>query len=143
MTNHLNTVVDENDANCVASNKASDVWQPTCNVKSIKMTKEVVKWLRQGDNKYREFFVRRIEQLAAGERSRILAKRLTGCETTIYETYLEQKSGHRILWTESGNSLLIWYVAKHKNVSRLMSLIDDAESRSKRQLIPCFRTFRY
>jgi hypothetical protein len=26
-------------------------------------------------------------------------------------------------------------MAKHKNVSRLMSLIDDAESRSKRQLV--------
>ena len=31
-------------------------------------------------------------------------------------------------------SLLIWYVAKHKSVSRLIGLIDDAESRSKRQL---------
>jgi hypothetical protein len=127
--------LDENNANYVATRKASDLWQPTYNVKMIKMTKEVVKWLRQGDNKYLEFFVRRVEQLAAGERSRILAKRLTDCETTIYETYLEQKSGHRVLWTENGNSLLIWYVAKHKNVSRLMSLIDDAESRSKRQLV--------
>lgn len=71
--------LDENDANYVATRKASDLWQPTYNVKMIKMTKEVVKWLRQGDNKYLEFFVRRVEQLAAGERSRILAKRLTGC----------------------------------------------------------------
>jgi hypothetical protein len=47
---------------------------------------------------------------------------------------MQQKSGHRVLWTEDGYSLLIWYVAKHKNVSRLMSFIDDAESISKRQL---------
>ena len=101
----------------------------------IKMTQDVVKWLRRSDSKYRDFFVRRIMQLAAGDRSRILAKRLTGSKTLIYETYLEQKSGHRILWTENeGGSLLIWYVAKHKAVSRLMTLIDDAESRSSRQL---------
>jgi hypothetical protein len=94
-----------------------------------------MKFLRVGDSKYREFFIRRIEQLATGDRSRILAKRLTGSNSIIYETYLEQKSGHRILWTESSDgSLLVWYVAKHKDVSRLMDLIDDAESRSSRQL---------
>jgi len=102
----------------------------------IKLTSDVVKWLRRGDNKYLDFFVRRMKQLAAGDRSRILAKRLTGSKTLIYETYLEQKSGYRILWTESeaDGSLLIWYVAKHKSVSRLMGLIDDAENRSSRQL---------
>ena len=95
----------------------------------------MVKWLRRGDSKYREFFLRQIEQLASGHRSRILKKRLTGCTTPIYEVYLEQKSGHRILWTEGKDqSLLIWYVAKHKDVSRLIGLIDDAESRSSRQL---------
>ncbi|CAB9504446.1 tetratricopeptide repeat and ankyrin repeat containing 1 [Seminavis robusta] len=103
--------------------------------KKVLMTKEVMKWLRVADSKYREFFVRRTEQLARGDRSRILAKRLTGSKTTIYETYLEQKSGFRILWTEKSNGyLLIWYVSKHKSVSRLMDLIDDAESRSSRQL---------
>jgi hypothetical protein len=105
------------------------------NCDNIKLTSDVVKWLRRCDNKFREFFARRMKQLAAGDRSRILAKRLTGSETLIYETYLEQKSGQRILWTESDDgSLLIWYVAKHKSVSRLMGLIDDAENRSSRQL---------
>lgn len=100
----------------------------------ILMTKEVVKWLRVGDTKYRAFFVRRMQQLTSGDRSRILAKRLTGSKTTIY---LEQKSGFRILWTENdGATLLIWYVAKHKSVSRLMKLIDDAEDRIRRQLTP-------
>ena len=51
----------------------------------------VVKWLKQGDKKYKTFFVRRMQQLANGERSRILRKRLKGSATTIFETYLEQK----------------------------------------------------
>ena len=98
----------------------------------IQLTSDVVKWLKQGDCKYREFFARRMKQLSSGDRSRILAKRLKGSKTTIYETYLEQKSGFRILWTIEGSNLLVWYVAKHKNVSRLMRLIDDSESRSTR-----------
>jgi len=32
----------------------------------IKLTKEVVKWLRVADTKYKEFFVRRMKQLSAG-----------------------------------------------------------------------------
>lgn len=52
------------------------------------------------------------------------------------ETYLEQKSGFRILWTEEGNNIVIWFVAKHKEVSRLMKLIDDSKSRSARQQLP-------
>ena len=139
---HLGGVDTEED--CVDDEQSSEYeeeqtsrqeWQAVGNLVLIKFTSDVVKWLRRADSKYREFFVRRIEQLASGQRSRILNKRLTGCKTTIYETYLEQKSGHRILWTEGKDlSLLIWYVAKHKDVSRLIRLIDDAESRSSRQL---------
>jgi hypothetical protein len=103
---------------------------------TIHLSSDVVKWLRQADMKYREFFVRRIQQLQNGDRSRILAKRLRGSESTIFETYLEQKSGHRILWQDETNErILIWYVAKHKHVSRLMRLIDDSESRSMRQRV--------
>lgn len=102
----------------------------------IHLSADVVKWLRQADGKYRDFFVRRVQQLSAGDRSRILEKHLKGSSSTIYETYLEQKSGHRILWQyESADSILIWYVAKHKSVSRLMRLIDDSQSRSARQRI--------
>mmetsp|Transcript_31447 Transcript_31447/g.75881 ORF Transcript_31447/g.75881 Transcript_31447/m.75881 type:complete len:2497 (-) Transcript_31447:208-7698(-) len=105
--------------------------------KAIQYTPHIVKWLKQGDPKYRDFFVRRITQLAQGERSRILAKRLKGSKVvTIYETYLEQKSGFRILWTEEGDDMLVWYVAKHDNVSRLVRLIDDSKARSNRQLVP-------
>jgi hypothetical protein len=104
---------------------------------SFQMTSHVVKFLQQGDNKYRSFFVRRMQQLASGERSRILQKPLKGSKSIIYETYLEQKSGFRILWTEEeyGN-IVVWYVAKHKQVSRLMQLIDDSKSRSARHRMP-------
>ena len=103
---------------------------------SFQMTSHVVKFLQQGDKKYRSFFVRRMRQLASGERSRILQKPLKGSKTLIYETYLEQKSGHRILWTEEADTLVIWYIAKHKQVSRLMQLIGDSKSRSARQQLP-------
>eukprot|EP00957_Ditylum_brightwellii_P132442 10099433-Ditylum_brightwellii.AAC.1 len=64
------------------------------------MTSHVVKFLQRGDKKYRSFFVHRMRQLASGERSRILQKPLKGSQSHIFETYLEQKSGHRILFTE-------------------------------------------
>ena len=67
---------------------------------NIQYTSHVEKWLKaQQGNVYKDFFVRRMRQLANGDKSRILAKRLSGSKTTIYETYLEQKSGMRILWT--------------------------------------------
>ena len=103
---------------------------------SFQMSSHVVKFLQQGDKKYRSFFVRRMQQLARGERSRILRKPLKGSNSHIFETYLEQKSGHRILWTEEGENIVVWYVAKHKQVSRLMQLIDDSKSRSARQQMP-------
>lgn len=102
----------------------------------FQVTSHVVKFLKSGDPLYRSFFVRRMQQLASGDRSRILQKRLKGSESTIYETYLEQKSGFRILWTEEGDTIVVWFVAKHKSVSRLMRLIDDAKSRSARQKMP-------
>ena len=110
----------------------------TAAFKDIHLSGDVVKWLKNGDPKYVEFFVRRMQQLACGDRSRILAKRLNGTTTNkvpIYETYLEQKSGFRILWTEKGDYMLIWYIAKHDRVSRLMRLIDDSKNRSERQRV--------
>lgn len=104
---------------------------------NIKLTDDVVKWWcnRRTPKSFKEYFIRRLKQLAAGDRSRILNKRLTGSKnTTIFETYLEQKSGFRILWTEdSKRGLLIWFVSSHERVSRNMERIDKAESRSTRQ----------
>lgn len=76
-----------------------------------------------------------MEQLSLGERSRILQKRLKGSQSTIFETYLEQKLGFRILWTQEGTSIVVWFVAKHKDVSCLMRMIDDCKSRTARQQI--------
>ena len=123
--------------------------RPPCD--HIQLTKDVIRWLDRQDSKYRNFFVRRIYQLAMGERSRILKKNITGTRrTTIWETYLDQKSAQRILWTEykyehrqlplqhstenHERGIFVWYVAKHDNVPRLIKLIDNAESRSRRQL---------
>ena len=110
----------------------------------FKITKEVRKWWEHGDPKYKEFFLRRLRQLAAGDRSRILQKKLTGSrKTTIFETYLEQKSGFRILWTEAAEAeqedsrrtgILVWYVSPHDRVSGYMRQIDEAEKRTLRQL---------
>mmetsp|Transcript_16444 Transcript_16444/g.38138 ORF Transcript_16444/g.38138 Transcript_16444/m.38138 type:complete len:2423 (+) Transcript_16444:381-7649(+) len=103
---------------------------------SFQMTSHVVKFLKNGDPQYRRFLVRRLHQLATGESSRILKKRLKGCRTPIFETYLEQKSGFRILWTEEGSTKVIWFLSPHDRVSRLAKLIDDAKNRTARQLVP-------
>jgi len=102
----------------------------------FQVTSHVTKFLKTGDTKYREIFVKKITQLAKGERSHKLQKPLQGCESVIYETYLENKSGWRILWTQEGDSLVIWFVCQHKSVSRLAKLIDDAKNRAARQQLP-------
>ena len=107
------------------------IWSDT-----FQVTSHVIKFLKSGDPLYRSFFVRRMKQLARGDRSRILQKRLKGSKSAIYETYLEQKSAFRILWTEESDTIVVWFVAKHKSVPRLIRLIDDAKRRTARQRIP-------
>jgi len=109
----------------------------TGNHTNIMYTENVKKWLRgPAGGRYRDLFVKRMKQLSRGERSRILAKRLKGTSktVTVFETYLEQKSGKRILWQIEGNNLLVWFVASHDNVSRLMKLIEDSQNRKHRRL---------
>lgn len=126
---------EETDSLAAAVDTQVDVYDGTDCFKRIKFTKDVVKWLRVADPKYKEFFVRRVRQLSAGENGRKLAKRLVGCQSLIFESYLEQKAGHRILWTPSSDdSILIWFVASHDRVPRYLKLIDDSENRSSRQL---------
>jgi AAA domain len=129
---------------------------PAHKIDQIQLTKDVLKWLDRQDSKYRGFFIRRICQLADGERSRILKKHLTGTKTAIWETYLDQKSGQRILWTECETFLtatsdgkpqiergiLVWYVAKHDAVNRLMRQIDRAEDRSSEKLTSALTLFK-
>lgn len=102
----------------------------------FQVTSHVCKFLKTGDTKYREIFVKKITQLAKGERSHKLQKPLQGCESVIFETYLENKSGWRILWTQEGDRLVIWFVCQHKSVSRHAKLIDDAKNRAARQQLP-------
>jgi len=101
---------------------------------NIKLTHNVVKWFKDSSPKFRDMFCRRISQLASGEKSRILRKHLTGSKHTIWETYLDQSTAQRLIWTECRNStgepsILVWYVSKHKWVSRYMVLIDKMLSR--------------
>jgi hypothetical protein len=100
-----------------ATRRLDEVVRP--NFDRIKLTKQVTKWLSGGgrgdDPKLRKIFLQRITQLAAGDRSRILRKRLAGARNmTIYETYMD--GNFRILWTDDTDSvdinlgLVVWYV---------------------------------
>ena len=63
----------------------------------VEFTETVMKWLHNADTRYRVMFSNRIERLAQGERSYMLAKRLKGCNNPVFETKLD--AGQRILWT--------------------------------------------
>ena len=109
-------------------------------LESIKITADVVKWYRNADPRLSELFLCRLRQLAAGDRSKILSKRLVGSKTfAIFETYLDQAhTAQRIVFTEIRErnglaGILIWYVSKHKHVSRCMKQIDDTDARQNRQ----------
>jgi hypothetical protein len=92
---------------------------------SILLTSAALRWQRKvGDQKRLDLFTRRLAQLATGDRSYCLAKHLKAAGAsapTIVETKLDR--GQRILWTQRGSSVLVWYVAKHDNVQRCLSLI--------------------
>ena len=55
--------------------------------------------------------------------------------TQIFETYLDQAhTAQRIIFTEIRErtglrGILVWFVSKHKHVSRYMELIDDSIAR--------------
>ena len=49
----------------------------------FQVTSHVVKFMKNGDSKYREIFVKRMKQLAKGERSHKLQKPLKGCGSII------------------------------------------------------------
>ena len=53
----------------------------------FQMTSHVVKFIKHGDPKYREIFVKRLKQLAKGERSHKLQKPLKGCDSIICELH--------------------------------------------------------
>ena len=103
------------EARGMASRRLDEIEKP--DFERIKLTKAVTEWLdgsgRGNDAKLRHIFRQRLTQLAAGDQSRILQKRLTGARNmSIYETYMD--GNFRILWTEDTQSetvslgLVIW-----------------------------------
>jgi hypothetical protein len=130
--------VESDSENCISENTMNNAQDNLVNIdwSQFQVTHHVCKFLKNGDAKFREIFVKKIKQLGKGERSHKLQKPLQGCESVIYETYLENKSGWRILWTQEDLRLVIWFVCQHKSVSRLARLIDDAKNRTARQQLP-------
>jgi len=99
------------------------------NVNSIQLTAEALRWLRkQKDEKYRLLFTHRLEQLARGDRSYCLSKQLKGSSRRVVETKLD--AGQRIIWTQRGSDILVWFVCKHKHISRCVQLVEKAYDRA-------------
>jgi hypothetical protein len=87
--------------------------------KTILMTSDALKWNRhQKDPTLRHKFAARLEQLAGStqreRRSYCEQKPLKGGTRHAMETKLD--AGDRIIWTENEreNTILVWYVCKHK-----------------------------
>ncbi len=109
--------------------------------KKVMWTNDMLKWFKRADGRYRGLLKARLTQLDSGQRSHHLMKRLVGFEHPIFEAYLDNKVGIRILWTEFRATIggsrfvgpLIWYVSSHDKVSRYASLIVDSLNRVSRQ----------
>lgn len=81
----------------------------------FRVSTHVVKFIKNGDPMYRKIFVMRMKQLARGDRSHKLQKPLKGVLSIIYESYMDNsKGGFRILWTQERDSIVVWFIAKHK-----------------------------
>lgn len=103
-------------------------------VYDILLTGAALRWIRkQKDERYKELLMKRLNQLASGEMSLALAKRLQGSAREVFETKLDK--GQRIIWTRRGETKLIWFVCKHDKISRCCELVDLSYSRvvAKRQ----------
>eukprot|EP00546_Thalassionema_frauenfeldii_P011581 CAMPEP_0178925970 /NCGR_PEP_ID=MMETSP0786-20121207/18238_1 /TAXON_ID=186022 /ORGANISM="Thalassionema frauenfeldii, Strain CCMP 1798" /LENGTH=1471 /DNA_ID=CAMNT_0020600971 /DNA_START=303 /DNA_END=4718 /DNA_ORIENTATION=+ len=98
-------------------------FSPEAKVLTILLTSEALKWLRmQKDQKYRNLFHKRIDQLAKGGQSYCLSKKLKGSKHGAFETKLDK--GQRIIWTQRGTERMIWFICKHDKISRCCELID-------------------
>jgi len=103
-------------------------------VDNIEISNPVNKWLDAADSKYRQMFLRRIEELARGHRSYAYSKRLIGCSHPLFEAKLD--AGMRIMWTElhrqgEAPSIMIWFVSKHDKVPHYVKLMNMYFSRQK------------
>jgi hypothetical protein len=67
-------------------------------LENIELSSSALKWFEFADLSLREIFLKRVTQLADGQRSYALSKRLKHCSYPVYETKLDK--GMRILWTK-------------------------------------------
>jgi hypothetical protein len=116
--------------------------EPIVGLRVIKvlLSMHVMKWINQprsGQNVLREIFVKRVGQLAKGYQSYCTQKVLQGSGGLhLWEAKLTKSD--RILYSRVSTctdelapveSILVWYVCKHKAVSTLVELIRDSYRR--------------
>ncbi len=108
--------------------------------RGIWLTEDVKKWYAGADGRLAESFMERLERLATRNFGRKVQKRLKGSAVPIFEAYLDQaRTALRILWTEvverGTSNIFVWYVSKHKDVSRRMLQIDESFKRLNRRQV--------
>ena len=107
----------------------------------IWLTEDVKKWYAHADARLATSFMERLERLATRNFGRKVQKRLRGSTTVpIFEVYLDQtRTALRILWTEvverGTSNIFVWFVSKHKDVSRRMLQIDESFKRLNRRRV--------
>ena len=107
----------------------------------IWLTEDVKKWYAHADARLATSFMERLERLATRNFGRKVQKRLKGSTTVpIFEAYLDQaRTALRILWTEvverGASNIFVWFVSKHKDVSRRMLQIDESFKRLNRRRV--------
>ncbi len=90
----LDSSEEEEEEEEVDSKQSNDATTENGDISSIDWSKfqvsvHVIKFIKNGDHMYRDIFVKRMKQLAKGERSHKLQKPLKGCESIIYESYMD------------------------------------------------------
>ncbi|KAJ1437479.1 hypothetical protein B484DRAFT_392733, partial [Ochromonadaceae sp. CCMP2298] len=95
-------------------------------IHEIELAHSVVRWLEGADAVHRDMFYSRMRMLASDHRSYAYSKRLVGSRVPLLETKLDR--GVRILWSQLRRgrekpAIIIWFVAKHDRVPRLMELV--------------------
>jgi hypothetical protein len=58
----------------------------------------VYDWFERADQNYKEMFLNRLEKILSGSRTYSVAKRLAGCDYSVFEAKLDR--GTRVLWSE-------------------------------------------
>jgi hypothetical protein len=99
-----------------------------CQISAIYLTREALHWMRkQKDETYRGLLVKRLGQLANGNRSYCLEKPLKGSSRPVNETKLD--AGQRIIWTYRGSAILVWFICQHKHINRCLQLVEQSYKR--------------